>query len=90
MLIVAEKDSRINGEAEKLELEIEDKFADNLFNLREKLKGKMSDTSTEGIECYKEVIKELEQYDCIDTLDLFEVLMNHASQNIKDLLPNKE
>lgn len=86
----AEDKARTSGEAKRLEAEIIDKFGDAPFNIRGKLKGKLSDISTEGIECYKEARKEMEQHNSIDALDLFKALMNHASQNIKDLIPDKK
>lgn len=89
LLKVAEDEAKTIAEAKKLEDKIIDEFKDKPFNLRGKLKEHL-EVSDEGIGRYKEVKDELEKKKKIDSLDLFYAIMNHASANIKALLPEKK
>nr|WP_296189908.1 AAA family ATPase [uncultured Anaerobutyricum sp.] len=89
LLKVAEDDAKTNAEAKELEDKIVDEFKDKPFNLRGKLKEHL-EVSDEGIALYKQVKDELEKKKSINTLDLFDAIMNHASSNIKALIPEKK
>lgn len=89
LLMVAESDKKTSSEAKRLENKIIEVFQDNPFNVRGRLKEHL-EISEEGIELFKKVKAELEQKTTIDALDMFDAIMNHASTNIKALIPEKK